>query len=245
MEPKSTHNNSIGGKSKSTHAWVRPFILVFIILSMFLLARFFGLGEKIGELRTWIESLGPVGMVVFVFIYIAATVAAVPGSAITVAAGALFGSVFGVILVSISSTAGATLCFLISRYFARNAIAQWLSTKKTFIRLDKLTEEHGAVIVALTRLVPIFPFNILNYGFGVTSVKLKDYVFWSWICMLPGTILFVVGADAVTKAFSQGKIPWPLLGLAAGMIVILYFLVKYARKKLVSKEESLHDEKQS
>jgi len=245
MEPKSTNNESSEDRSKSVPSWVRPLILVLILLSLFVAARIFGLGEKIGDLRAWIESLGSAGMLVFMFIYIAATVAAVPGSAVTVAAGALFGSVFGVILVSISSTVGATLCFLISRYFARNAIVQWLSTKNTFLRLDKLTEEHGAVIVALTRLVPIFPFNILNYGFGVTRVKLKDYVFWSWICMLPGTILFVVGADAVTKAFSQGKIPWPLLGLASGMIVILVFLVKFARKKLVLKEESLHNDVQS
>ena len=74
-----------------------------------------------------------------------------------------------------------------------------------------MTREHGAIIVAITRLVPVFPFNLLNYGFGLTGVPFWTYVFWSWLCMLPWTILFVVGADTVTQALSQGRIPWLLI----------------------------------
>lgn len=229
--------------TQKSRAWLRPAVLIIIVLSLFILARVLGLGQRIGDFQNWIESLGFWGIVVFILIYIAGTIAAVPGSAITVVAGALFGSIIGIILVSIASTVGALLCFLISRYFARDALARMLSSNASFQRLDTLTEKHGAVIVALTRLVPLFPFNILNYGFGLTKVKLKDYVFWSWLCMLPGTVLFVAGADAVTKALAQGKIPWPLVGVAAGMAVIIFFLVKHARRKLSLKEESASDNK--
>lgn len=86
--------------------------------------------------------------------------------------------------------------------------------------------------MALTRLVPIFPFNLLNYGFGLTRVPFWTYLLWSWFCMLPGTALYVVGEDAFTKGLAQGKVPWSLMGALAGVAVILTFLVRAARKKL-------------
>jgi len=144
--------------------------------------------------------------------------------------------VLGVILVSAAATLGASLSFLISRYFARDATARWLSSKEKFRRLDQLTEDHGATIVALTRLVPIFPFNLLNYGFGLTRVHFWTYVFWSWLCMLPGTILYVVGADALIKGIAQGRIPWVLVGAVAVAGIVLAILVRYARRRLQSKE---------
>jgi len=173
---------------------------------------------------------------VFLLLYVAGVVAALPGSVLTVTAGALFGSVVGVILVSIAATLGASLSFIISRYFARAAVANWLSTKEKFRRLDQLTEERGAIIVALTRLVPIFPFNLLNYAFGLTRVRFWTYVFWSWLCMLPGAVLYVVGADAVTKAIVQGRVPWVLMGAVAAVGVALAILVPYARRKLQTQE---------
>ncbi|MFQ5656056.1 MAG: TVP38/TMEM64 family protein [Candidatus Methylomirabilales bacterium] len=216
--------------------WWRPVVLLTAILALLVLARVLGLGERLGELRDWIQGLGPWGPVVFVFLYAAAVVAAVPGAALTVAAGALFGSVLGVILVINAATLGASLAFLIARYFARDAIARWLAGNEKFQKLDRLTEEHGAVIVAITRLVPLFPFNLLNYGFGLTRVPFWTYVGWSWLCMLPGTILYVVGADAFTKGLAEGRIPWGLVGALVVAALILTFLVRQARRTLKEKE---------
>ena len=222
-------------KSRGQGLW-RPIVLIAAIVVILIVAKTFGLGERLGALRDWIQALGPWGPVVFVFLYAVAVVAALPGSALTVAAGALFGSVLGVIVVSIASTLGASLSFLVGRYFARDAVAGWLSDKEKFRRLDQLTEEHGAIMVALTRLVPIFPFNLLNYGFGLTRVPFWTYVLWSWLCMLPGTVLYVVGADVVTKAVVQGKVPWALVGALVGAGVILAILVRQARRKLQERE---------
>ncbi|RMG55294.1 MAG: TVP38/TMEM64 family protein [Acidobacteria bacterium] len=216
--------------------WWKPIVLLTALIVIFVLAKVFGIGERLGELRHWIESLGAWGPVVFVFLYTLAVVAALPGSALTVAAGALFGSVLGVIVVSLGSTLGASLAFLVARYFARDAVAHWLSTNEKFRRLDELTERHGAIIVALTRLVPLFPFNLLNYGFGLTRVRFWTYVFWSWLCMLPGTVLYVVGADAIFSGVAEGKVPWTLIGTLAGAGIILAVLVRYARTKLKEKE---------
>lgn len=214
----------------------RPLLLLIIIIAILVLAKVLGLGERLVLLQNWVRSLGMWGPAVFVLIYVVAVVAAVPGSALTVVAGAVFGSVVGIIVVSVGATIGASLAFLISRYFAREAVARWLSDKEKFRRLDRLTEEHGAIIVALTRLVPLFPFNLLNYGFGLTSVRFWTYVFWSWLCTLPGTILYVVGADAVAKGIARKQVPWELVGILGVAVVALVLLVRFARRKLQAKE---------
>jgi pyruvate/2-oxoglutarate dehydrogenase complex dihydrolipoamide dehydrogenase (E3) component/uncharacterized membrane protein YdjX (TVP38/TMEM64 family) len=214
----------------------RPVLLLAVIIALLVLARVFGLGDKLGALRDWIHGLGPWGPLVFMLIYIAAAVAAIPGSALTVAAGVLFGSFWGVILALNAATIGASLAFLISRYFVREAMVRWLGSKEKFQRLDRLTEEHGAIIVALTRLVPIFPFNLLNYGFGLTKVPFWTYVFWSWLCMLPGSLLYVVGSDAIFQAVARGEVPWTLVGVLLVVAAGLTILVRVARKRLQLKE---------
>jgi uncharacterized membrane protein YdjX (TVP38/TMEM64 family) len=224
-------NSFLESKGAGRDLW-RPVMLVATVLAILVTARALGMGERLGALRDWIRGLGPWGPAVFILFYTAAVAAALPGSALTIAAGALFGSVVGVIVVSVASTLGASLSFLIARYFAREAVVHWISTKETFSRLDRLTEERGALIVALTRLAPIFPFNLLNYGFGLTRVPFWTYVFWSWLCMLPGTILYVVGTDALTKGISRERAPWELIGILAVTAVILAFLIRYARRRL-------------
>lgn len=223
-------------EQSSGRAWVRPALLLAALFAVLVLAKVLGLGVRLGQLRGWIDSLGAWGPVVFVFLYAAATVAALPGSALTIAAGALFGSVVGFIVVSIGSTLGASLAFLVSRYFARDAMSRWLSGKEKFRKLDAMTEKHGAIMVAITRLVPIFPFSLANYGFGLTRVNFWTYVFWSWLCMLPGTLLYVVGADAFTKGLQKGAIPWPLVGAVLIAAIVLTILVRYARRVLNERE---------
>jgi uncharacterized membrane protein YdjX (TVP38/TMEM64 family) len=220
----------------------RPIALGLIIITFMVLAKVFNLGGRLGELREWILSLGALGPLVYILIYIGAVVLAIPGSIITIMAGVMFGSVLGVATVSVGSTIGASLAFLVSRHIAREAIAQKLADNKKFHHLDRLTKEHGAIIVAITRLVPLFPFNLLNYGFGLTLVPFWTYVFWSWICMLPGTVLYVVGADAVASAVSEGRVPWTLIGILAFTAVLITILVRQARKKLKTEGEQKENE---
>lgn len=237
IAPMEKDNNTTPRKKGKPGLW-RPVLLILAIVAVLVLARVFGIGQKLGAIRDWIRSLGPLGPVAYVVIYIGCVIAALPGSAISIAGGALFGTVVGVILVSIASTLGASLAFLMGRYFARDAVVRWLADKEKFRRLDRLTEEHGAIIVALTRLVPLFPFNLLNYGFGLTRVPFWTYVFWSWLCMLPGTVLYIAGADAVFKGVARGEVPWLLVGVVVLAAVILTLLVRHARKKLREKEQT-------
>jgi len=222
--------------TKKSGIW-RPVLLIAVVIAGVILLRFLGIAERLGDLKEWIRGMGSLAPQVFILVYIIAVVAALPALPLTVAGAALFGSVTGVILVSIASTAGAGLAFLIARYAARERMVRRFSGHETFQKLDRMTKEHGAVVVAITRLVPIFPFNLLNYGFGLTGIPFRTYLFWSWLCMLPGTVLYVVGVDAVLSGLSQGKIPWPLIVVAAATAVILIFLVKIARRRLRQKPE--------
>jgi uncharacterized membrane protein YdjX (TVP38/TMEM64 family) len=209
-----------------------------VVLSLIVLTRLFGLGERLQELRDWIEGMGNLGMVAYVVLYIVAVVAAVPGLPISIAAAAIFGAFKGVILVSIGSTLGASLAFLIARYLARDAIYRRLSGNDKFRRLDRLTEQHGAVIVAITRLVPLFPFNLLNYGYGLTRIPFWTYASWSWLCMLPGTIVYLVGTDALITAATTGDVPWLIVGVFVVALAGVIAAVRIASGKLKEKEKS-------
>jgi len=209
-----------------------------VVLLLIVLARVFGLGERLQELREWIAAMGNLGMAAYVGLYIVAVIAAVPGLPISIAGAAIFGAFKGVILVSIGSTLGASLAFLIARYLARDAIYGRLSGNEKFQRLDRLTEKHGAIIVAITRLVPLFPFNLLNYGFGLTRVPFPTYAFWSWLCMLPGTIVYLVGTDALITAVTTGEVPWLIVGGFVVALVGVILAVRIASGKLKEKERA-------
>ena len=235
--PEPQTKDQSGGQGEPGRQWWRPVALLALVIAILLLARFLGLGDKLGDLRDWIKSLGALGALVFILIYVVAIVAALPAAPISVAAAALFGSVWGVILINIGATLGAALAFLVGRYFARDAVVNWLGKKEKFRRLDQLTAEHGAIIVALTRLVPIFPFNLLNYGFGLTRVPFWTYVFWTWLCIIPGTVLYVVGADALLQGVARGKVPWGLVGAFLAALIVLTILVRFARRRLQAGEQ--------
>lgn len=138
----------------------------------------------------WVNSLGVVGIIVFILIYNLATVLFIPGSFLTLGSGAIYGVVWGSIYVFIAATLGATIAFLIGRYFARNWVSQKIQAYPKFQAIDAAVAQNGLKIVLLTRLSPIFPFNLLNYAFGITCVSLTDYVLGS-LGMIPGTMMYV------------------------------------------------------
>jgi len=221
-----------GGKAGGGKGLWKPLLLLGLVVTIMVLSQVLGVGDHLKALQAWIGDLGYWGPLVFVVLYSITTVAALPGSVMSVFAGAVFGPVVGVAAVIFGATLGASLAFLVARYFAREAVSSWLMSKEKFRQLDDLTEKQGAIMVAVTRLVPLFPFNLLNYGFGLTKVPFWTYVGWSFLCMLPGTVLYVVGASAVTEALAEGRVPWVLVVVVAAILVIITFLAKAARKRI-------------
>lgn len=191
----------------------------------------------ISEALHQLAGLGPWAAVWFVLLYVAATVLFLPGSALTLGAGALFGVVHGSIYVSIASTLGATAAFLIGRYFAREWVAKKISGHASFAAIDRAVAEHGWKIVGLTRLSPAFPFSLLNYAFGLTRVRGRDYVLASWLGMMPGTVMYVyVGSLAqVGTQRGQHRSPgeWVLYGIGLlATIAVTIITTRIARRAL-------------
>lgn len=202
--------------------WWKPALLMGTVLALFTAAVLLDAGQYIVRIRTWIGSLGAWGPAAFIAFYVVATIVALPGSVMSALAGGLFGAVWGVVYVSIGATIGAAVCFLISRHLARDAVSRWLEGRPAFEKLDRLTGTHGWAVVAIARFTPLIPYNVLNYGFGLTRVGFWPYLFWSWLGMLPGTVVYVVGTDAVLRALREGRVPWPLVATAAaGALVLL------------------------
>ena len=202
--------------------------------------------ELLRDALQWVDNLGAIAPIAFIVIYIIATVAFLPGSVLTLGAGVLFGVIKGSIYVFFGATIGATLAFLVGRYLARGWISNKIAGNQKFSAIDRAVGKEGLKIVLLTRLSPIFPFNLLNYGLGVTGVSLKDYVLGS-IGMIPGTIMYVyIGSLAGSIATIGGDAPdanpiaqWAIriIGFIATVAVTLY-VTKIARQAL---DESIAD----
>ena len=188
----------------------------------------------------WIDSLGAVGAIVFILLYIIATVAFLPGSILTLGAGVVFGVVLGSFYVFIGATLGATAAFLVGRYLARSWVAKKIEGNQKFRAIDEAVGKEGRKIVLLTRLSPVFPFNLLNYAYGITGVSLKDYVIGS-VGMIPGTIMYVyIGslAGSLAKVGTEAQpanptVQWTIriIGFIATVVVTVY-VTKIARKAL-------------
>jgi uncharacterized membrane protein YdjX (TVP38/TMEM64 family) len=194
--------------------------------------------DEIDETRQWFHERGLAGIAIFLGFYVLAAICLVPQSAMKIAAGAVFESALGIIVASLGSILGATACFLISRYVARGSLLQRMKKRPKFRRLDRMTAEHGPVIVAASRLVPIFPGNLLNYAFGLTQVRTKVFVLWSWLCMLPGIVVLVVGTDAAVQAVEEGRVPWSLVAVVGSALVAMIAATRIAYLRFRDKQEA-------
>jgi len=177
-------------------------------------------GTAIPQFAQWVEGLGLWGPLVFIAGYSVAVVAFVPASLLTLAAGAIFGIGEGVAYVFLAATLGAGASFLISRYVARQAVERRLEGNEKFAAIDRAVGEQGRRIVFLLRLSPVFPFNLLNYGLGLTRVRFADYLV-ACLGMLPGTFLYVYSGKAAgdVAALAGGAAPERGAGQTALMIV--------------------------
>ena len=222
--------------------WIKPVVILAAVVVLLVLgAKSFALQERVSGVLSWIDAQGVVGLVVFLFVYILACVLLLPGSILTLGAGAIYGVAAGSILVSISSTLGATAAFLVGRYVARGWVSRRTAGNKTFVAIDRAVAREGWKIVGLTRLSPAFPFALLNYGYGLTRVSLRDYVLASWIGMLPGTVMYVYIGSLAGDLASLGTpadgdaaaVGWVLkiVGFVATVGVTLY-VTRIARRAL-------------
>lgn len=225
--------------------WLKPVLGLSAVAAALLLGgKQLNLQRHVADALAWIQSLGSAGMGIYAGLYVLACVLFVPGSLLTLGAGAIYGVVAGSLIVSVSSVLGATAAFLVGRHLARGWIAKKIEGNARFAAIDDAVAEEGWRIVGLTRLSPVFSFNLLNYAYGLTRVSLREYVLASWIGMMPGTVMYVYLGSLAGDLASLGAgaerattpVEWALyaLGLLATAGVTLY-VTKIAKKALAKK----------
>lgn len=217
-----------------------------VVVCLIVLVRVLPVDRAIQSLQGSVDNLGAAGPVVFGAAYILGGLLFVPGSALTLASGALFGLLWGTIIVSAASTITAAFAFLIARYLARSAVQRAAKGNARFGTIDRAIGQGGWRIVALLRLSPAVPFSLGNYLYGLTSIRFWPYVLASWMCMLPGTFMYIyighIGAEGLQAASGDagavnvGKTVLLIAGLIATIVVTVY-VTRLARRALSEQGE--------
>ena len=213
-------------------------LLLSVIAAMVLAFRLTGAARYLDQeaLRQGMESFGGLAPFVYMLIYALVPSLLLPGLPITIAGGVLFGPFWGVIYTTIGSTIGACLAFLVARYVAREWVEGKLLSPR-WRRLDAGVEQHGWKMVAFTRLIPLFPFNLLNYAFGLTRIKFLHYAVATFLCMLPACIAFTVFSSSLLDLL-RGKVSLTFVA-GLGLIILVSLLpLLYGRYK---KKEGIHE----
>lgn len=188
----------------------------------------------------WMHGAGWAGLIAYVIAYVVACVLFLPGAILTLGAGFAYGVLVGTTVVWVGANLGATLAFVLGRTLLRGWVASKVQARPGFAAIDRAVGRQGLRIVLLTRLSPIFPFNLLNYAFGLTQVTLRDYVVGSMIGMTPGTVMYVYLGSLITNltALAAGRTSggaaqqiFYFAGLAATVFVTVY-VTRVARRAL-------------
>ncbi|WP_093055745.1 TVP38/TMEM64 family protein [Salipaludibacillus aurantiacus] len=186
--------------------------------------------QDVAAMQEFINSFGMLGYVIFVLVFVAVAVFMLPGAVLTIVAGITFGPVIGGILSLIGATLGAAAAFLVAKYLARDMILKKFKGNAIFDKIDKGVEKNGVSFLILTRLVPVFPFNVQNYAYGLTSLGFAKYTGVSLITMAPGAFIYAFMAGQIVR---EGiSLNLMLQFAAAGIILFLVSLIpKYLAKK--------------
>ena len=219
----------------------RRIFLGLAVVILLAAAVFLPVTDWLPALVTWVRDLGALGVLAYAVVYILATVLMMPGSILTLAAGFMYGPVWGFLAVSPISVLAATISFLLGRTVAREAILRRVEANPRFAAIDAALGREGFELVALLRLSPAFPFALSNYLFGLTGVRTSHYVLGSWVGMLPGTFMYVyfgslVGdvtqlAGGATEGASGPRRVLLVVGLVATVAVTVY-VTRLARRAL-------------
>ena len=185
--------------------------------------------DNIDRLDAWFDNLGWWAPAIFVLLWIVACVLFLPGLAITIAGGVVFGAFWGTVWTTIGANLGAATAFLIGRYAARAAVEDMVERKPALQKIDRGVRRHGWRMLMVTRLVPLFPFNVQNYVYGLTDIPFRTYVLVTVPCMLPATIAYNFAAGSV-RTGDFGRSLW-YLGLAALCFALLSLIPGWVRRR--------------
>jgi len=236
----------VSEEKKGLKPWVKLVIVLAVIGVLLVIANHFGifdllkegtLKDRVLKLDAFFESMGPWAPAAFAGIWIVACILLLPGLPIAIVGGLIFGAVWGTVWSTVGANIGAAAAFLIGRYAARDMVEGWVNKNPTLRKIDDGVKKQGWRMLMITRLVPIFPFNIQNYVYGLTDISFRTYLLVTLPCMIPGTIAFNFAAGSAREVILSGGQPEAIkrtlvyLGIAAVFFVLLSLIPGWVKKK--------------
>ncbi len=227
---------TFAARDETRKSGMKPLLLAVFLVAAIAAVHFSGASRYLEQekLRELIQGYGVLAPALYILIYSLAPVFFLPGLPITIVGGILFGPFWGVVYTITGATIGASLAFLTARYLARDWVDRKLTSPR-WRRLDREVETHGWKVVAFTRLIPAFPFNLLNYAFGLTRIPFTHYVAATFVCMLPACIAFIVFSSSLPGLIRGNVSPSLLAGIllvaAVSLIPVVYRRIKARRER--------------
>lgn len=227
---------------KASSAGVKLIVFAILVVAIISLFKFTGVGYYFSRefISTFLEKIGAWAPIGFIAIYATGTILGVPGTILTLLGGVIFGPILGTILVVTGATIGASGAFFVARVLARDFVEQKFGSAAWFKKFDKGIEREGLFFVLFVRLVPLFPFNGINFASGLTKIKFRDYLIGTGVGIIPGSFVFVYAASTAAEAATEGKLSPKLFValLLLGFLAIVPILYKkYRAKKEMGKGE--------
>lgn len=232
-------------KEKGRARLIRPLIFVMLVVAILILnhrygwSAAFGKDDWYGSIRDMVATnFAKAALIYIAVMVVACVVLAVPGVTFAIIAGAIFGPWIGTLLCALAATIGAIAAFLVGRFFLRDSLRDKVARNKYISRLlfDSATKDELTVLM-VTRLVPIFPYNLQNFAYGITDISLLKYSLGTFVFLIPGTAMYTFGISAITGGDNR----WLYLVLAAAIAAAVTLAGRKMRQKYVSeRDESRH-----
>lgn len=222
-------------KNKKLWIFIGMIVLIAVLNQIFGWSSYIGDINNLSFLKRMVEENLAIAVLLYiVFTIVGCVVLALPGVTFAILAGLLFGSVLGTICCSVATTIGAVLAFIVGRYFLKDSIKP-LVVKNKYLKkwLFDSSGKNELFVLMITRLVPIFPYNLQNFAYGITDIKFSIYTIGSFLFMLPGTVMYTVG----TAGLTDGKHRVLYLGIAVLLAVIVMGVGFFLKKRYIGEDK--------
>ncbi len=226
----------------SARSWPRPVLVAGVLaVAVVVMARSGvldgDLRDQVLRLDAWFSDLGAWAPLVFVGVWVAVCLLLLPGLPVSIVGGLIFGAVWGSVWTTIGANLGAAAAFLVARYAARDTVAGWVARNRTLARIDAGVRRHGWRMLIITRLVPVFPFNLQNYAYGLTAIPFSTYVLVTLPSMIPATVAYNFAAGSAREVVLSGGEPAAVrttlvyLAIAAVAFVLVSLVPRFVMRR--------------
>ena len=237
MEPQSEKRRKPWLRLLVAAGLIAVILVIAIQVGLFDILKGGSLKEQVERLDALFQSVGAWAPTVFILIWIVACVLLLPGLPISLVGGLVFGAVWGSVWTTVGANLGAASAFLIGRYAARGMVEGWIENNKALKKIDDGVKQQGWRMLMITRLVPLFPFNVQNYVYGLTDIPFRTYVLVTLPSMIPGTIAYNFASGSAREVILSGGQPEALkktllyLAIAAVFFVLVSLIPGWVKKR--------------